>query len=89
MWDNDGKPHVDKAYRLSATARLDRDHVIKGIEDRARALPFYRPAGDFMPMVVQSYGIAGVYRDHFDVRSPLRPKTPLSWKMHFESNDTF
>lgn len=58
---------MDKAYRLSMTAKLDRDdRVIKQIEDRARALPFYKRSGDFMPIVVQNYGVAGVYRDHYD-----------------------
>lgn len=67
MWDNDGKPHVDKAYRRSKTARLDNDRVIEKIQARAQALPFYKTLGNFMPLVVQSYDIAGVYRDHFDV----------------------
>lgn len=67
MWKNDGKPHMDKAYRLSMTAKLDRnDKVIKRIEDRARSLSFYKRFGDFMPIVVQNYGIAGQYRDHYD-----------------------
>lgn len=67
MWDNAGKPHLDKAYRNSMTARLDTtDSVINAIQARARALPFYKPAGSFMPMVVQNYGVAGVYRDHYD-----------------------
>jgi len=66
MWDNDGKHHVDKAYRSSLTARLDRDEVVRAIEERARKLPFYKPVGDFMPMVVQNYGVTGMYRDHFD-----------------------
>ncbi|KAH8703564.1 putative prolyl 4-hydroxylase alpha subunit [Talaromyces proteolyticus] len=67
MWDNDGKPHIDKAYRLSMTAKLDRtDMVIKRLEDRARSFPFYKNLGDFMPIVVQNYGIAGQYRDHYD-----------------------
>jgi prolyl 4-hydroxylase len=67
MWDNDGTPHIDKAYRLSMTAKLDRtDAVIKRIEDRARSFPFYKNLGDFMPIVVQNYGIAGQYRDHYD-----------------------
>lgn len=67
MWNNDGKPHIDKAYRLSMTAKLDRtDDVIKGIEQRARSFPFYKRFGDFMPIVVQNYGISGQYRDHYD-----------------------
>lgn len=67
MWDNAGKPHIDKAYRLSTTAKLNRnDDVIARVEARARALPFYRAVGDFLPMVVQNYGVAGVYRDHYD-----------------------
>lgn len=67
MWDNDGKPHIDKAYRLSMTAKLDRgDEVIKIIEERATSFPFYKRAGDFLPIVVQNYGISGQYRDHYD-----------------------
>lgn len=49
------------------TARLDRnDNVIRLIEDRARSLPFFSDIGDFQPIVVQNYGIAGQYRDHYD-----------------------
>jgi prolyl 4-hydroxylase len=67
MWKNDGKPHMDKAYRLSMTAKLDRnDKIIERIEERARSLSFYKRFGDFMPIVVQNYGIAGQYRDHYD-----------------------
>lgn len=67
MWDNDGKPHIDKAYRLSMTAKLDRsDETIKRIEERATSFPFYKRFGDFMPIVVQNYGISGQYRDHYD-----------------------
>ena len=70
MWKNDGKAHMDKAYRHSLTAKLDRtDNVIRRIEARARSLPFYarrHADDDFLPIVVQNYGVAGQYRDHFD-----------------------
>jgi prolyl 4-hydroxylase len=48
------------------TAKLGKDEVSLAIEARARALPFYKPLGDFQPLVVQNYGISGVYRDHYD-----------------------
>jgi prolyl 4-hydroxylase len=69
MWDNEGKPHVDKAYRRSTTPRLGtaaEDDVVRAVEARARSLPFYKPVGGFMPMVVQNYEVAGLYRDHYD-----------------------
>jgi prolyl 4-hydroxylase len=67
MFGNDGKLHMDKSYRSSLTASLDRnDKISKQIEDRARSLPFYKHVGDFKPFVVQNYGIAGQYRDHYD-----------------------
>ena len=66
LWDDDGKPHRDKAYRSSMTAKLPKDNVISNIESRARGFPFYKEVGDFQPMVVQNYGTAGQYRDHFD-----------------------
>ena len=47
------------------TAKLDRsDETIKRIEERATSFPFYKRFGDFMPIVVQNYGISGQYRDH-------------------------
>lgn len=70
MWDDAGRKHVDKAYRQSMTARLDaEDAVVRRVEERARRFPFYRRAGhdaDFQQLVVQNYGVAGHYRDHFD-----------------------
>jgi len=67
MFDNDGKLSIDKAYRRSMTAKLDRnDDVIKRIENRAQSFSFYKRVGDFQPIVVQNYGIAGQYRDHYD-----------------------
>ncbi|KAH8680646.1 hypothetical protein BX600DRAFT_444849 [Xylariales sp. PMI_506] len=66
LWTDEGTPRVDKAYRKSMTARLDRDEVSQRIEARARSMPFYKPLGDFQPLVVQNYGVAGVYRDHYD-----------------------
>jgi prolyl 4-hydroxylase len=66
MWDNAGKPHIDKAYRLSLTARLPPDPLIDTLSQRARSFPFYKPLGAFQPLVVQNYGVAGQYRDHFD-----------------------
>ncbi|KAJ9133729.1 Prolyl 4-hydroxylase [Pleurostoma richardsiae] len=67
LWDDQGKPHMDKAYRSSTTAKLPRgDSVVRRIENRARSMPFYKAVGDFQPMVVQNYGVAGQYRDHYD-----------------------
>ncbi len=66
MWDNNGKAHRDNTYRSSTTAKLPKDGVISQIESRARSLPFYKHVGDFLPIVVQTYGIAGQYKDHFD-----------------------
>lgn len=42
------------------------DKTIERIEARARAFPFYQNVGPFQRMVVQNYGVAGQYRDHFD-----------------------
>ncbi|EXJ73578.1 uncharacterized protein A1O5_03339 [Cladophialophora psammophila CBS 110553] len=66
LWTDEGKVHRDSAYRSSTTAKLPKDEIIKEIEDRARAFPFYKAVGEFQPLVVQNYGIAGQYRDHYD-----------------------
>ncbi|OAL34854.1 hypothetical protein AYO20_05814 [Fonsecaea nubica] len=66
LWTDEGKVHRDSAYRSSMTAKLPRDKIIQQIEERARAFHFYQPVGDFQPLVVQNYGIAGQYRDHYD-----------------------
>lgn len=59
---------MDSTYRSSDTATLDRDKVIEDIEARARAFPPYQSqsSGLIKPLVVQKYGLAGQYKDHYD-----------------------
>ncbi|KAH8804494.1 putative prolyl 4-hydroxylase alpha subunit [Xylogone sp. PMI_703] len=68
LWSDDGRVvDVDPNYRSSQTASLARDQVIRCIEERARAFPYYSSKeGLIKPLVVQRYGISNQYKDHYD-----------------------
>lgn len=57
---------VDPSARLSDRALLDRDHVVRCIEERARSFQGWRPSLYIERMWAQRYNVSGHYRHHYD-----------------------
>jgi prolyl 4-hydroxylase len=67
LWSDDGTiVDVDPTYRSSVTAKLERQDVVRCIEERARSFPAYDSTGLIKPLVVQRYGVTNQYKDHYD-----------------------
>lgn len=59
---------MDLSIRLSDRALLERDHVVRCIEERAHAFQGWRPFLYIERMWIQRYNVSGYYRHHFDWR---------------------
>ncbi|KAJ5887864.1 Prolyl 4-hydroxylase alpha subunit [Penicillium taxi] len=57
---------IDSDVRLSERGLLERDDVIRCLEDRARAFQGWRPHLYIERMWAQRYNVSGHYRHHFD-----------------------
>lgn len=57
---------VDPSVRLSDRALLDRDDVVRCLEERARAFQGWRPFLYIERMWAQRYNVSGHYRHHYD-----------------------
>ncbi|KAI9730290.1 MAG: hypothetical protein M1818_008193 [Claussenomyces sp. TS43310] len=58
--------YVDPAVRRSEVATLDRDAVVRCIEQRARAFQGWRDGLLLERLKIQRYGVQGHYAHHFD-----------------------
>ncbi|PMD50079.1 uncharacterized protein K444DRAFT_638283 [Hyaloscypha bicolor E] len=58
------KSTVDSIHRSSRTASLERQELVRCIEERARSFPAYDSPGLIKPLV-QRYGVSNQYRDHY------------------------
>jgi prolyl 4-hydroxylase len=63
---NGAETSIQKDIRFSEVALLDRDHVVRCIEHRARAFQGWRPDLHIERLRTQRYGVGGHYRHHFD-----------------------
>jgi len=63
---------VDDSVRKSEVALLERDEVVKCIEDRARKFQGWRPGLFIERLRTQRYGIGGHYGYHFDWSGGMR-----------------
>ncbi|KAK4965652.1 hypothetical protein LTR66_012100 [Elasticomyces elasticus] len=65
VWNGE-EARVDPSVRISENALLDRDDVVKCIEERARAFQGWRPKTYIERLRTQRYGPSGHYVHHYD-----------------------
>ncbi|KAH8692742.1 putative oxidoreductase [Talaromyces proteolyticus] len=63
---NGDSERVDFSVRRSDRALLDRDNVVRCLEERARSFQGWRPYLHIEQMWTQRYNVSGHYRHHFD-----------------------
>ncbi|KAJ9327312.1 hypothetical protein DTO027B5_7334 [Paecilomyces variotii] len=63
---------VDPSVRRSDRALLDRDDVVRCLEERARSFQGWRPGMYIERMWAQRYNVSGHYQNHYDWTGNLR-----------------
>ncbi|KAL1979177.1 hypothetical protein VTN96DRAFT_6595 [Rasamsonia emersonii] len=78
---------VDPSTRLSDRALLERDHVVRCLEERARSFQGWRPNLYIERMWAQRYNVSGHYRHHYDWTGSSRHADRVSTFMVYLNAD--
>ncbi|KAG0647448.1 Procollagen-proline [Hyphodiscus hymeniophilus] len=78
---------IRKDVRFSEVALLDRDDVVRCIENRARAFQGWQPNLHIERLRTQRYGIGGHYKHHFDWSGASRDADRMSTFMVYVDAD--
>ncbi|KAF2262500.1 hypothetical protein CC78DRAFT_534706 [Lojkania enalia] len=88
VW-TEGVEHLDEKVRKSEKALLDRDEVVKCIEERARMFQGWRPDVFIEKLWSQRYTISGHYRHHYDWSTSTSTSGRISsFMVYVEANCT-
>ncbi|KAF1998069.1 hypothetical protein P154DRAFT_622046 [Amniculicola lignicola CBS 123094] len=82
-----GREHLDPTVRKSEKAQLDRDEIVKCIEERARTFQGWRPFVFIEKLWSQRYTKSGHYRHHYDWSSSTGTSGRISsFMVYLEAN---
>lgn len=79
---------VDLSVRLSEVALIDRDDVVRCIEERARSLQGWRSDLVIERLRTQRYGTSGHYVHHYDWSGHTKADRVSSFMVYLEANCT-